>query len=256
MSQVKVDKIRSMPREELNDFAIRTAMELESLKRQIFGTKSERFVPAEIANQLQLELGEIGRAEEPPQMEQITYERKKNKQPNHPGRYPLPDHLPRNEIIIEPEEDVTGWKPIGNDVTETLGYIPPKFFVNRYIKRKYARPDGGTVAGGQMPSRPIDRGIAVASLLAAILIEKYIDQLPLYRQIQRFKREGINIPDSTIGDWIAQVCMLLVPLFEAHRKEVLTQFYLQVDETTIKVLDRLKKKNIHLGYFWVYHSPI
>ena len=66
MSQVKVDKIRSMPREELNDFAIRTAMELESLKRQIFGTKSERFVPAEIANQLQLELGEIGRTEETP----------------------------------------------------------------------------------------------------------------------------------------------------------------------------------------------
>ena len=103
---------------------------------------------------------------------------KKKKQP-HPGRYPLPDHLPRKEIIIEPEEDVTEWKYIGDDVTETLEYIPPKFFVNRYIKRKYARPDGEAMAVGQMPSRPIDKGIAEAGLFSAILIDKYLDHMPL-----------------------------------------------------------------------------
>ena len=247
-----------MSRQEVEDFAIRTSIELENLKRQIYQSKSERYVAPEIANQMKLELGEIGTAQEPPQMEIISYERKKNTKPKpHPGRYPLPADLPRKEIVIEPDEDVSNCTRIGEEVTEALDFIPARFFVNRYIRPKYAKPKGEGVITAPMPSRPIDKGLAEASLLASILLDKYLDHLPLYRQIQRFKRAGIQIADSTIGDWVNQVCKLLLQLFEAHRKEVLTQPYLQVDETTTKVLEQNNKdKNIHLGYFWVYHAPL
>lgn len=258
MTEAKISQLQGMSHQELVDFAIRKSLELESLQRQIYGAKSERFVPAvDIANQLKLELGQIGEPQEPPALETITYDRKKpKKKQDHPGRHPLPADLPRKEIVIEPEEDVTGMVKIGEEVTEALDYTPPKFFVNRYIRPKYAYADGSGVVTAPMPSRPIDKGIAEAGLLAIILLDKYLDHLPLYRQIQRFKRIGIKISDSTIGNWVAQVCKLLAPLYEAHRRQVLTRHYLMVDETTIKVMDRQKKGKTHLGYHWVYFSPI
>lgn len=156
-----------MSREEVDDFAIRTAMELESLKRQIYGAKSERHLPPEIAGQMKLELGEIGQAEDPPGTETISYKRKKpKKRKPHPGRYALPADLPRKEIIIEPEEDTSGMIRIGEEITEALDYIPPKFFVNRYIRPKYALAGGEGVLTAPMPSRPIEKGIAEAALLA------------------------------------------------------------------------------------------
>lgn len=251
-----------MSRNELLDLAIRKEIELENLQKQIFGSKSERHICVEIANQMKLELGEIGQSQEPPQIENISYGRKKVKKKKlHPGRSPLPADLPRKEIVIEPQEDVSGCTRIGEEITEALDYIPAKFFVNRYIRPKYARPNGQGVVTAPMPSRPINKGMVEAGLLAIILLDKYLDHLPLYRQIQRFKRSGIRIADSTIGSWVAKVCKLLNPLFVAHRSQVLTRSYLQTDETTHKVLDRLKKdigktKKIHLGYFGVYHAPL
>lgn len=176
-----------MSREELDDFAIRTATELESLKRQIYASTSERHVPAEIAEQMKLELGEIGKAEDPPETETITYERKKPaKRKPHPGRNPLPASLPRKEIVIEPDEDVTEMNKIGEEISEAFDYTLPKFFANRYIRPKYAKPDGSGIITAQMPSRPIEKGIAEAALLALILCDKYLDHIPLYRQLQRF----------------------------------------------------------------------
>ncbi len=231
-----------MPREDLVDFAIRKAMELESIQRQIYGTKSERVISPEILEQLKLDLGEIGKPEDPPETETITYERKKPvKKKPHPGRHPLPASLPRKEIVIEPGEDTTGMNKIGEEITEALGYTPPKFYVNRYIRPKYAKVDGSGVVTAPMPSRPIEKAIAEASLLGQILSDKFLDHIPLYRQIQRFKRIGVTISDSTIDGWITQVCKLLEPLHREHRRQVLTQWYLMADETTIKVMDKRKK---------------
>jgi len=92
-------------------------------------------------------------------------------------------------------------------------------------------------------------------LLAQIIIDKYTDHLPVHRQIQRFEREGIKLPASTLTDWISGTCLLLEPLYEVHRKQVLSSNYLQVDETPIKVLDKDKKGTTHRGYHWVYHAP-
>ena len=246
-----------MSREELLDMVIRTEIENEHLRKAIYGPKSERHVPPEVAEQMKLELGEIGKAEDPPETETITYERKKPaKRKPHPGRHPLPAHLPRKEIVIEPDEDTTGMVRIGEEITEALDYTPPKFHVNRYIRPKYAKPDGSGVITAPMPSRPIEKGIPEAGLLSSIVNDKYLDHLPLYRQLQRMARIGVKVPDSTIADWVARVCNLLQPLYQAQRRLVLTRNYLMVDETTFKVMDKLKKGKAHLGYHWVYFSPL
>jgi hypothetical protein len=92
-------------------------------------------------------------------------------------------------------------------------------------------------------------------LLAQIIIDKYTDHLPVHRQIQRFEREGIKLPASTLTGWISGTCSLLEPLYEVHRKRVLSSNYLQADETPIKVLDKDKKGTTHRGFHWVYHAP-
>ncbi|MEJ7645715.1 MAG: IS66 family transposase [Chryseolinea sp.] len=172
------------------------------------------------------------------------------------GRMKLPADLPREKIIIEPKEDVTGLKKIGEEITEELERIPGKLFVRQYIRPKYAKKDGQGVVIGILPSRPIDKCIPGPGLLAQIVIDKYTDHIPVHRQKQRFEREGIKLPSSTLTDWIGSTCELLDPLYEVHKKEVLTADYLQVDESPIKVLDKNKKGTTHRGYHWVYHAPI
>ena len=113
---------------------------------------------------------------------------KKSSAAKHPVRNPLPDHLPREEVVIEPDENVAGMKRIGEEVTEELEYRTCKLFVRRIVRPKFARPNEEGVVIGNLPSRPIDKGIAGAGLLAHVLISKYVDHLPLYRQRQQFRR--------------------------------------------------------------------
>ena len=231
--------------------------ELDQLKRLVFGSRHERFVPSTPQEQLALGLN-IAQAEPvAPSIQTIEYTREKKETTEKiaTGRMKLPASLPREQVIIEPTEDVTGWKKIGEEITEELERIPGKLFVKQYIRPKYARPNGEGIVIGELPSRPIEKGIAGPGLLAQIIIDKYTDHLPIYRQIQRFEREGIKLPASTLTDWISATCTLLEPLYEVHRKLVLNSDYLQVDETPIKVLDKDKKGTTHRGYHWVYHAP-
>jgi transposase len=240
--------------------------ELDQLKRLVFGSRHERFVP--ITPQEQLALGLEVQPAQPPALalQKIEYTRKKKEisQKVHTGRMKLPANLPREQVIIEPEEDVSGWTRIGEEITEELERIPGKLFVRQYVRPKYAKPDGEGVVIGELPARPIDKGIAGPGLLAQIIIDKYVDHLPVYRQVQRFEREGIKLPASTLTDWISGTCSLLEPLYVVHRKLVLSSNYLQADETPIKVLDKNKKARpngssgrgtTHRGYHWVYHAP-
>ena len=91
-------------------------------------------------------------------------------------------------------------------------------------------------------------------MLAQLVIDKYVDHLPLYRQQQRFSRVGINIPYSTITDWVSNTCNLIEPLYNALVKKVISNNYLHADETPVKVLDKDKKGQTHRGYFWVYQQ--
>lgn len=231
--------------------------ELAQLKRLIFGSKSERFVPEQPDGQLSLDLGQQQVRQEEAAL-QVSYTRKKKPRKEKPVRMPLPEHLPRKEHIIEPEGDLTGYRKIGEEVTEELEYEPCKLFVNRYVRPKYVKDKQDGVLIGNLPSRPIEKGIPGPGLLAQISIDKFVDHLPLYRQVKRYQREaGFRIPPSTLGGWLAHECRILEPLYEELRKVILAGNYIQADESPIKVLEKKKGKGkAHRGYQWVYHSPI
>jgi transposase len=235
--------------------------QIEQMKRMLYGSKKERFIKNIDENQMILPFEVEEETTPEKQEETITYVRKKAKRVNHPGRMALPDHLPVKEIVIEPQEDTTGMKCIGKEVTDQLELIPAKLFIKRYIRPKYIKPEDeetlthkGVIAS--LPVFPIEKGIAGPGLLAQIMIDKFVDHLPVYRQIERFKREGIKIPSSTINGWQEAVCSLLWPLYENLKRRVLLQGYLQVDETPIQVLDKTKKGKTHRGYHWIYYSPL
>jgi transposase len=235
--------------------------QIDQMRRLMYGAKRERFIPNRDENQMTLPF-DIKQDDAPEkQQEVITYVREKKKRENHPGRLSLPDHLPVEEIIIEPDEDTTGMKCIGKEVTDHLELIPAKLFIKRYIRPKYIKQEDkdsmthqGVIA--DLPVFPIEKGMAGPGLLSQVMIDKFVDHLPIYRQIERFKREGIKIPSSTINGWQEAICNLLEPLYENLKHRVLSQGYLQVDETPIQVLDRNKKGKTHRGYHWVYYSPL
>lgn len=230
--------------------------ELNQLKKMIFGQKRERFLAEVNANQLSLFTSdEIATADPAVDTQHIAYDRKTPKK--HPGRTALPDHLPVEEIIIEPEEDTTGMKRIGEEITETLDYTPASLVRKRTIRPKYAKPNSEGVVIGKLPSRPLPKAIVEAGLIAYIIVAKFIDHLPFYRQIQRFKREyQWEVSDSTINEWFVAVCTLLHPLYEVLRQKVLSSGYIQADESPMKVLDQDHEKGIHKGFQWVYYSPV
>ena len=235
--------------------------QIDQMARLLFGAKRERFIPEQDEKQLTLPFDvEVDKSPEKEQ-EVITYTRNKRKRENHPGRLPLPEHLPVEEIIIEPKEDTTGMKCIGKEVTDQLELIPAKLFIKRYIRPKYIKPQDeeslnykGVIA--ELPVFPIEKGIAGPGLLTQVMIDKFVDHLPIYRQIERFKREQVKISASTINGWQEAICNLLEPLYDTLKHRVLSQGYLQVDETPIQVLDKSKKGKTHRGYHWVYHSPL
>ncbi|MGB3080841.1 MAG: IS66 family transposase [Saprospiraceae bacterium] len=230
--------------------------ELNQLKQMIFGSKRERFIAEINSNQLSLFVTEeqTNVSDSGEEKQHIEYDRQSPKK--HPGRTELPEHLPVEEVIIEPNEDTTGMTKIGEEITETLEYTPASLVKKRTIRPKYVRANGEGVLIGQLPSRPLPKAIAEASLLAHIIVSKFIDHMPLYRQIQRFKRDyQWEVSDSTINEWFVAVCTLLHPLYEVLQRKVLSSGYLQVDESPIKVLDQDKPGSTHQGYQWVYYSP-
>ena len=229
----------------------RLKSENENLRRLIFGQKRERFAPVESNEQLSF----IPSASPTvTKTEQITYTRKKVRKAAPHGRKPLPAHLKRETITIEPETDVTGLKKIGEEITEELEYKPGSLYVVQYVRPKYAAPNDSGVFIGQLPSRPIEKGMAGPGLLAYILISKFVDHMPINRIRQVFKRQDVHIPSSTLERWPGSTCDALVPLGRALLEDVLTCDYLQADETTLKVKDPHKKGKTHTGYLWLYHN--
>ena len=229
---------------------------LEQLERLVFGSKSERTVTMELPGQLGLfSRDDVEQMPDLPQeKESIAYERTKK---GHNGRNALPGHLPVREVTMEPEEDTQGMKKIGEEVTETLEYTPASLVRVRTIRPKYAKNDGGGIVIAPLPERPIDKGIAEAGLLAHILVSKYVDHLPLYRQAKIFKRDfGWDPATSTLGDWMSGCCQLLEPLYNRLKQKILALGYIQADESPIKVLECDKKGSSHQGYQWVYHDPV
>lgn len=251
---------------ELSITTLKLKHELDQLRRLIFGSKQERFIPSVTPDQLALGLNVEPIAPSEITTQDVAYTRtiqEPAKKSLPTGRTKLPADLPRERVVIEPQEDVTGLTKIGEEITEELDYTPGKFFVRQYVRTKYVKPvlKNGIaetkIIIASLPERPIDKCIAGAALLAYIIINKYIDHLPVYRQVQRFTREGMKLPASTITGWISQVCALLEVLYAVHCKLVFNDSdYIQGDETPFKVLDKNKKGTTHQGYMWVYRAPV
>jgi transposase len=253
-----IEEYKKRSKEELITELITTKERLAQIQKLVYGSKRERFVPEVDAKQLILDLDiPSDKLEDASKQVSISYTRRQNKQNKtvQTGRMALPADLPRVEIVIEPKEDVTGWKKIGEEITEELELKPGEFFVNRYVRPKYARVNGEGIVIGELPSRPIEKGIPGSGFLATIITDKYMDHLPLYRQIKRYERMGVKLNDSTFSEWVQASCKLLSPLYDELKKQILSQKYIQADETPIKVLDQAKKGASHRGYYWVYHCP-
>ena len=234
--------------------------ELDKLKCFVFGQKSERFAPKiQPEGQLTLPFETEVRPIEKPEQETLTYSRTKPKKEKHVphSRPQLPDNLPTREILIEPEIDLTNAIKIGEKRTEVLDYIPGKIIKTVFIRPQYKLIEEEKIVIAELPPLPIPKGNANASLLAFIIVSKYVYHLPFYRIAQILERDGngFKISESTLIDWFNAACRLLEPLYGDMKRYVLSCYYLMADESPINVLTKDKPGATHKGYFWGYNAP-
>lgn len=224
-------------------------LQITKLKRMRFGRSSER-LEAEIL-QLELALGELQAAAAAPAASVCSSVSPRRA----PVRRPLPAHLPREEFRHEPGTgcpDCGGaLAPLGEDVAEVLEYEPARFKVIRHVRPKLACGSCEKIVQQPAPSRPIARGLAGPGLLAHVLVSKYADHLPLYRQAEIYAREGVALERSTLAGWVGASSALLKPLVEAIGRHVTAAGKLHADDTPVPVLDPGRGKT-KTGRLWTY----
>jgi transposase len=243
--------------DQLKQLVIAQRVELEHLKlviaklrRMQFGRSCEKLDREIAQRELQLEELEISQdkilakvqAARPPE-------------PAAPKRQPLPEHLPRERRVYQPTcscPDCGGvMRQIGEDVSEMLEHVPEQFKVIRIVRPKLACERCERIVQEAAPSRPIARGVAGPGLLAHVLVSKYCDHLPLYRQSQIYARQGVELERSTMAEWVGQVFQLVDPLIEALGRYVLAAKKLHADDIPIPVLDPGRGKT-KTGRLWTY----
>ena len=247
--------------------ALRTALEesrqenallrqkVEALVRRVFGASSERIEPA------QLELLQLSVPPPPPVSEPSPSASAPRPPRSRPERAPrLPEHLPVVEEVIDPEPVKAApqaWRCIGQEVSEQLDYEPARFLRRRTIRRKYVsrlEPERAPVIAA-LPECLQERSLAAPGLLAHILVGKYCDHLPLYRQEQIFaRRHQVHLPRQTLVRWVELAADWLQPIYEHIRTGVLGGGYVQIDETPIAYLVPGHGQTKQ-GYFWAAHRP-
>jgi transposase len=238
------------------------SMQLDWFKRQIFGAKSERFIPSDDL-QMALELGAVRQEEIAAEAtgKTVSYTRN-NPKPSTPpkghGRGTMPTHLPIKETTVQPAEVIDGMIKIGEEVSWYYEMdMPSSLHIVKIIRPKYALPEKNGVVIGELPTLPVEKGNAGPGLLAQITADKYIYHLPLNRQCNKYRQEyKVDFSESWMSDNIGRVVFWLEPVYEEYRKILLQSSYLQADETPIPVLTKDGKGKVHRGYLWVYHDPI
>ena len=247
-------------------------LQISVLKRARFGKSSEKR-NTQIDEIAQLELI-VENLEETVASHEATMAAEPATQESAPDkarrvRKTLPDHLPRETIVIEPEGvavavpntsaaactcttcDKGALRPLGDDVSEMLEYVPGYFKVIRTVRPKYSCSHCQTIVQAAAPSRPIAKGMAGPNLLAKVLISKYCDHLPLYRQAVISEREGVALSRSTMADWVGNCTALMSPLIEAFRRYVMAATKLHADDTPVPVLQP-GRKTTKTGRLWTY----
>ena len=231
--------------------------ELAILKRQKFAATSEAYTgeqQRELFETLDTDLAAVTA-----EMEQLALTNPLPAEPakQQPKRVRLPAELPRTDIHHEPDSTLCQcgcqMKRIGEDVAEKLDYQPGVFTVERHVRGKWVCHQCETLVQAPVPAQIIDKGIPTSGLLAQVLVAKYADHLPLYRQSGIFERSGLAIPDSTLSEWVGRCGVALQPLVDALKQELLTQPVLHADETPLPMLKPGHGKT-HRAYLWSYCS--
>ena len=176
-----------------------------------------------------------------------------------PKRQPLPASLPRREIRHEPEATVCScgctMKRIGEDIAEKLDYVPGVFSVERHIRGKWTCANCQTLVQAPVAAHIIDKGLPTCGLLAQVLVAKYADHLPLYRQEAIFERAGYGLSRSTLAQWVGACGVQLQPLVDALKAELLARPVLHADETPVAMLKPGNGKT-HRAYLWSYGTTV
>jgi transposase len=211
-------------------------IELARLKRLRYGRSSEKL--DERIAQLELVLEELEASEA--QLAPLKTTLAPAEPTPRPTRRPLPEHLPRESVTHQPQctcpECGGALRPLGEDVSEVLEYVPGRFRVIRHVRPKLSCGRCSTIVQSSAPSRPIAKGLAGPGLLAHVLVSKYCDHLPLYRQSEIYAREGVELARSTLADWVGESSALLEPLVEALERHVLSADKVHADDTPVPVL--------------------
>jgi len=225
---------------------------IEKLRRMMFGAKSER--TARQIEQLELKLEELEAAQAADAGAELSVPETELK--SKPYRKPLPEHLPREVVTHLPESDSCpdcggALRQFGEDVAEQLERISAIFKVIRHVRPKFACANCERVVEAPAPARPIERGLAGPGLLAHVLVAKYADHCPLYRQSDIYAREGVALDRSTLAGWVGAASELLTPLVDALRKHVLSAEKIHADDTPVPVLAPGNGKT-KTGRLWTY----
>ena len=225
---------------------------IAKLRRMMFGRSSEKI--SHQIEQLELQLEELetaksGRVASAPTAPVAESELKQS-------RRVFPDHLPRQiETHLPSQATCTecggALRKLGEDVSEVLEYVPESFKVIRHVRPKFSCSDCEHIAQAAAPTRPIERGIAGPGLLAHVLVSKYADHLPLYRQSEMYARQGIELDRSTLADWVGNTSHLLQPLVNSVREHVMAATKIHADDTPVPVLAPGQGKT-KLARLWTY----
>jgi transposase len=242
--------------------------QVEMLQRKIWGKSSEKYIP-EDPQQRKLDFEGLDLLPEEKELATSAKEeiekyktiRVKVQDKSHPVRKPLPESLPREETHIYPENvNTENYTELAPEITEVLERDPARWYVRRIIRHKYVLKDKSLAQDNEkqivtapMPMLPIAKSYAGASLLADIVIDKYVNHLPFYRQIQMFKQQGVSIAPATINGWFGDVADLMRPAYYRLKELVLHSDYIQSDETTIPIINNEKHKTIN-GYIWMLRA--
>jgi transposase len=223
---------------------------IAKLRRMMFGTKSEKLTHQIEQLELKLEEMEVRKAERAEATAATETPARR------PSRQPLPEHLPREVHLHMPEANACTacggvLRKLGEDVSEMLEYVPASFKVIRHVRPKFCCTKCDVILEAPAPSRPIDRGLAGPGLLAHVLVAKYADHLPLYRQSEIYAREGVDLDRSTLADWVGATSHLLSPLVDQLRRHVLAASKLHADDTPVPVLAPGTGKT-KTGRLWTY----
>lgn len=234
--------------------------QIRHLRAQLFGRKSEKIRPEGGPQPLPLfDMPEPEVREEGEAIEVPAHQRRKS------GRKPLPEELPRVEVMhdIDAADKVCGcgreMSRIGEEVSEQLDIIPAKIQVIRHIRPKYAcrncegvESDGPAVRIAPVPPQIIPKSIAGSGLLAHILTAKFIDHTPFYRQEKQFARLGVEVSRTSMCSWAMQAAIACRSLLNLLQEEVLAGSYLNIDETTLQVLQEPGRDPTSKSYMWIF----